>query len=167
VAFVVKGEELVGGRGAPLPNGTYLATIEVAEAQQKDNGKQVWRQYGNLRTPDGATEFELPSGDVYRIGNRKVSSWSWWQHSNADAERIGQRELFREAVALGLVEKPGKGESAEFPFETADEYATEIVGREVKIRTRLRAKQTRDKKPVLDDDGNPVFEAEVSEWLAV
>ena len=168
MSFTVKGDDLVGGRGAPLPNRVYLATIEVAEAQQKDNGKQVWRQYGNLRDAEsGLTEFEQADGSTYHIGNRKVSSWSWWQHNNPDAERIGQRELFREAVALGLVEKPEKGQETVFPFETAEDYATEIVGREVKIKTRLRQKQTKDKKPVTDEDGNPVFEAGVVEWLAI
>ena len=167
MSFKVKGEDLVGGRGKPLPNGTYLATVEQAAVVAKENGTQVERRYGSLRTVDGADEFELPSGDTYRIGNRKLFARSWWDHTNEQAASIGQRELMREAIALRLVAKPEKGQSAEFPFDTPEAYAEEITGREVKVRTRLKQRIGKDKKPVLDDDGQPVFEPEVVEYLAI
>lgn len=165
MGFRIKGEDMEGGRGRPLPAGTYWVLVEEAGVDTKDNGTQVTRRYGNIRTPDGAVEFELPDDSLYRIGARKVFARSWWDHTNEDAESIGQRELAREAVALGLMTKPGKGEEAEFPFDSPDDYVEAIAGRELKIRTRLRAKKNKSGSPMLDDDGSPMLEPEVVEWL--
>ena len=91
---------------------------------------------------------------------------SWFNHTNEQAQSIGQRELMREAIALGLVVKPAKGQDVEFPFDTPEMYAQEITGKDVLVRTQLRAKRTKD-GPVKDDEGNAVLEPSVVEWLAL
>ncbi len=167
MGFRVKGEDLVGGgRGKPLPNGKYLVTIESAGAETKDNGTQLAVQCGNIRTPDGATEFEQRDGTLYRIGNRKLFDRQWWDHKNEQAAQLGQRMIARQAVALGLMEKVEKGAEAEFPYEDVQAYAEDIVGKDALVVTRLRAKK--DKAGVVkDEDGAVVMEPQIMEWLAL
>ena len=168
MSFKIAGSDLAGGgRGAPLPNGIYQVLVEEANVEQRENGTQVTRRYGNIRCRDGTTQVELPDGSMYHIGNRKLFARSWWEHTNAQAAQIGQRELAREAIALGLMQAPAKGAEAEFPFEAPEAYATEITGKELLVKTRLRAKMGKDKKPVKDEEGNVQMEPEVIEWLAL
>jgi len=158
--------EDVQGRGRPLPDKTYRATIEEASVETTDNGKQLARRYGNLRTIDGNTEFELPDGSVFRIGNRKVFARSWFQHSNEQAQRIGLSEIKREAISAGLVSKPAKGESVELNFDSFEELAQALVGREVIIRTRQESRKDRVTKKVLKDaDGNVIVDVRVGDWI--
>ena len=164
-------------QGRPLPNGIYLVNVEEAGPESVDNGSQLARRYGNIRTREGATEFTLPDGSSYRIGGRKLFKRSWIDHKNPKAAEIGQREIKHEAAAAGLMEKPVKGGAAvELEFGSWGEYAAALVGKELLVRAQQKAKLTyannpttgaRELVPVLDDDNNPVFEAEVVDWLAV
>lgn len=169
MGFKIAGNDLVGGgRGAPLPNGTYRVTVEHAGVETKENGTQITRQYGNIRVPNGSSaEFELPDGGTYRIGNRKVFARSWWDQKNEQAAAIGQRELAREAIAAGLMPAVAKGEEADFPFDSPEAYAEAVTGKELLIKTRLKARNDKQGKPVKDDEGNAVLEPQVVEWLAL
>lgn len=167
MGFKIKADDLTGGgRGKPLPNGKYLVTIESAGPETKDNGTQLAVQCGNIRLPDGAGEFEQRDGTTYRIGQRKLFDRQWWDHKNEQAQAIGQRMIARQAVALGLMEKPEKGAEVEFPYEDVGEYADAIVGKDVIVVTRLKAKANAS-GPVRDEDGAVVMEPQIVEWLAL
>lgn len=119
-----------------LPDSLYRVTVLDAKVEQTDNGSRLTRMYGNIRTPDGATEVANGNGQPFRIGNRKLFARSWIDHTNEQAASIGQREIKREAVAAGLMQKPKKGETVELDFESWDSYANALIGREVLVRTK-------------------------------
>lgn len=156
-------------RGRPLPNRVYLATVEEVSINELDNGSQLARRYGNLRTEQGATEFEMPDGTTFTIGQRKVFHRSWIDHKVEMAAKIGQGEIKREAVAAGLMKKPEKGgPQTTLDFDSWPKYAEALAGRDVKIRTKQIKRMSKDKKTVLkDDDGREIIDVEVAEWLPV
>ena len=167
MSFKVKSDDMFGGKGKPLPNGVYRATIEQADAEDLENGTQIRLRWGNIRVADGATEFELPDGTMYRIGNRKVFDRQWYEHQNEDAAAIGQRMVMLQAVALRFVELPERGSNSEleFPFSGPLAYVEAVLGKECLIRTRLRQRLDRQKKPARDEAGDPIFDAEVVEYF--
>lgn len=124
--------------GRTLPPSKLRATILDAKIEETPNGKRLTRMYGNLRTPDGATE--LPpvngSGTPFRIGNRKLFARSWIEHTNEQAQQIGNREIKHEAVSAGLMAKPQKGETLQLNVDEA--YAASLVGKEVLVQTKVR-----------------------------
>lgn len=155
-------------RGRPLPNRVYLATVEEVSINELDNGTQLARRYGNLRTEQGAGEFELPDGSTFTIGNRKVFHRSWIDHKVELAAKIGQGEIKREAVAAGLMKKPEKGATTTLDFESWPSYAEALAGKDVKIRTKQVKRLGKDRKTVMkDDDGREIIDVEVAEWLPV
>lgn len=124
-------------QGRTLPPRDYRATILDARIEATENGKRLTRMYGNLRTPDGATEIPPVNGGApFRIGNRKLFARSWIEHTNEQAQSIGNREIKHEAVSAGLVPKPAKGESIE--LDVNDTYAASLVGKDVLVRTKVR-----------------------------
>jgi len=156
----------VQGRGRPLPDKTYRATIEEAAVETTDKGKRLTRRYGNLRTVEGATEFELADGSVFRIGNRKLFNRSWFEHENEQAQRIGLGEIKREVISAGLAAKPGKGESVELNFASFEELAQALVGRDVILRSRQETRKDKvTKKVVKDEEGNTVTDVRVADYL--
>lgn len=174
MAWELDGDAL-NPQGKPLPDNTYVCEIEQAVVEEKENGTRVSVQYGSLRLPDGATEFQLADGTLFRIGNRKVFSRSWWEHSglatSEQTQSIGRRELARLAIAVGLVEKPPKGAKFTMPFETAEELAAQLGGKSLKIRTKQQ-KRTRKladgtKVEALDDEGQQIIDVNVNQWEAI
>lgn len=166
------GEDIYGGGGKPIPDGEYLVDVLDASVEESDNGTRVVRQYGNVRTKDGQTEFQLPDGAMYRIGERKLFARSWWVHSNEMAQQIGRRELAQESIAAGLAAKPAKGEKFVMPYDDAAQYAEAIRGANFVVRTRqkVRTKKLSDgtKVEVMDDEtGLPVIDVNVVSWKAI
>lgn len=154
-------------RGRPLPNRVYVATVEEVSINELDNGTQLARRYGNLRTEDGTTEFEMPDGSTFTIGQRKVFSRSWIDHKNEIAARIGQNEIKREAVAASLMKKPEKGgKPTTLDFKDWPTYAEALAGKDLKIRTK-QVKRMKNGAVVKDDEGREVIDVEVAEWLPV
>lgn len=165
----------VSPRGRLLPEGEYVVTVEEAKAEQRTNGVQWSRRYGNIRNATGATEFLLPDGNTFRIGNRKLFNRSWIKHTNPDAQRIGNTEIMKEAISATLADKPEKGKPSTlmYDLETEDgqsEYASALAGRDVKVRVRHRTRQEQvNGKPVTNEDGSPkmVTDAEIADYLAI
>ena len=156
----------VQGRGRPLPNKRYRATVEEAAVESTENGKRLTRRYGNLRTVEGTTEFEMPDGSVFRIGNRKLFARSWFEHSNEQAQRIGLSEIKREAISAGLATKPAKGESVTLDFESFEELAQALVGRDVILESRQETRIDKaTNKPMKDEDGENVIDVRVGTWI--
>lgn len=165
-------DDFAGGR--TLPDAVYRATILEAKVETTDNGSRLTRMYGNLRTPTGETEFANGDGQPFRIGNRKLFARSWIDHKNEQAASIGQREIKREAVATGLMQKPKKGETVELDFDDWNTYANALVGREVLVRTKAEkqyeAGGVRVRKPSPEQVANGEVklvgeEARVVAWL--
>jgi hypothetical protein len=130
-------DDFQGGRS--LPNGTYRVTVLDAKIEHAPDGaERLTRMYGNIRrAADGATEFTVEGqATPFRVGNRKLFARSWITHSNEQAQSIGQREIKREAVAAGLMVKPGKGEAVQ--LDVNEEYAMQLIGKEVLVRTQLK-----------------------------
>jgi hypothetical protein len=132
-------------QGAKLPDGTYIATVESAVVEKTENGTRLTRMYGNIRTKDGATEFSTNGSGTFFIGNRKLFARSWIDHSNEQAASIGVREIKREAVSAGLLQKPAVGQTTELAFDDFDSYANALVGRDVLVRTKLKPRNKEDK----------------------
>ena len=164
MAWEMEGSDIVG-KGRLLPEGWYRATVEVAVAEEKENGTSVKLQYGDLLTPEGAVEFLLADGTEFRIGNRKLFQRGWWEHTNVQAQSIGHRELARLMIAAGLAQKPAKGEKFVSPFEKAEELALALEGKQVQVRVRHknRVRKLADGTKVQeqDEDGEPRVDAEV------
>lgn len=157
--------------GRTLPPGEYVATILDAKIEETTNGKRLTRMYGNLRTRDGATEIPpINGGAPFRIGNRKLFVRSWIEHTNEQAQSIGNREIKHEAVSAGLMRKPAKGETVE--LDVNDAYAAELVGKDVTVRTKIRT-QWRDANDVVVKTPTPEQmatltkdeQAEVQAWV--
>lgn len=156
----------IQGRGRPLPDKPYRATIEEAGIEETENGKRLTSRYGNLRTVEGATEFEMSDGSVFRIGNRKLFARSWISHTNEQAQRIGLGEIKRLAISAGLAQKPAKGESVELNFDSFEELAQALVGREVIVRSRQETRKDKTtKKVMLDEEGNAIVDVRIAEFL--
>lgn len=129
-------EDFAGGR--VLPAGDYKATVLEAKVEKTENGKRLSRMYGNLRTRNDETEIPSTNGgSPFRIGNRKLFARSWIEHTNEQAQGIGDREIKREAVSAGLMQKPKKGETVELDYPSWDDYASALLGREVIVRVKV------------------------------
>ena len=150
--FSATQEDFSGG-GKPLPPRSYKVMVLEAKVETTENGTRLTRMYGNIRTPEGAVEFENGDGTTYRIGNRKLFARSWIDHKNEQAQQIGQREIKREAVSAGLMQKPAKGETVELDYPSFEDYAQALIGREVLVRTKI-GKNNRDEEV-----------AEIATWL--
>lgn len=158
--------------GRTLPPGEYVATVLDAKIEEMDGQrKRLYRVYGNLRTRDGAVEIPPVNGGApFRIGNRKLFVRSWIEHTNEQAQSIGNREIKHEAVSAGLMRKPAKGENVELDVNEA--YAAELVGKEVTVRTKIRTRWL-DANDVVVKNPTPEQmqtltkdeQAEVSAWV--
>lgn len=160
-------------QGRLLPEGTYRATVEEASIEKTANGTRLSRRCGNVRGRNGEAELALPDGSTFRIGNRKLFARSWIDHTNADAARIGNREIKKEAVSAGLMPKPEKGGSSDLNFPGWPEYAQALVGRDVLVRVKHEQRMeqvqapngTMVKQPAKDADGNPIVDVRIADWL--
>ena len=149
--------ELKGGKGAALPPRAYRFTVLQAQIEQKENGKMYSARLGNLRTKEGAGEFEY-QGANYRIGNRIVFARHWIEHNNPDAAKAGNGQIIKLAIALGIVPVPEKGTVAELDFNSWEDFAEATVGREGIVVTKQRTRT--------DASGEQVTDADVSTYLA-
>jgi hypothetical protein len=151
----VTADDLKSGVGAPLPPRAYRATVETAEAVDVGGGRQLKIMMGNLRTKEGATEFQN-NGGTYRIGNRKLFDRAWVRHNNPQAASIGRQNIIKLLVSAGIIpNEPG----VEDPFDSEEDLINGIVGKEVTVFTKQK---TRDKP---GPDGEPVVDAEVAAYL--
>lgn len=122
----------------PLPEGKYTVTVEEARVEQKDNGTSFFRRYGNIRYNGGSTTLTLPNGTTFTIGNRKLFARSWIDHNNEKAAEIGQREIKKEAIAVGLMQKPTAEQSSDLDFPSWESYAEALIGRDVTVMVKHR-----------------------------
>lgn len=170
MAWDISGEELARPR-QEIPDGWHAVTIEEANSDPKENGTRIAIQFGEITTPEGQTEVTLPSGQVFRYGNRKLFQRSWWEHTSPMAAKIGQRELAGLFVALGLMAKPQGKERVEAPFTTVEDAAAALRGHRLLVRTRTVPRIRKDadgtKRAVTDDEGLPVMDVNVVGWKAV
>jgi hypothetical protein len=150
----VTADDQKSGKGAALPAGTYRATIESAQVEQKENGSTLAVVFGNIRTKDGATEF-AHNGGTYRIGNRKVFARHWVDHNNPQAAEIGQKMIKKLLISTGILEnKVGATDN----YSGYDELAQDIAGKDALVVTKLRSRT--------DASGENVQEADVATYLA-
>lgn len=160
--------EDVTPRGRLLPEGVYRVAVEEAGPQEKNGNSTLYRRYGNIVTREGQSEFTMPDGSTFRIGNRKLFKRSWIDHKgSAEATRIGQQEIKREAIVAGLMQKPEKGGPAtELSFYNWPDYAEALVGREFLVRVKHKTRTNTAGEVVKDDAGEPVVDVEVVDWIA-
>ena len=145
-------------RGETLPGGTYRVTVESVGPRAKGNGTELSRQYGSIRTRDGATEFPKADGNMFRIGNRKLFAGDWIDHSNPDAVKVGHSRLTQEAIAAGLMPKPTKEQpESDLPYENWDAYGAALVGRELLVIVGPRS--------YVNKAGETVTDVEVKGWV--
>lgn len=157
-------EDLVG-QGPLLPEGVYLVQIEEAKVEQKQTGKQLARRYGSIRTDKGETEF-AHNGGTFRIGNRKLFARSWIEQNNAKAQEIGNSEIMKEAIAVGLAPKTSaKGQESELNYDDWEVYASDLVGQSVKVRVKHKQRE-RNGEPILDDEGKTQLDTIVVAWVS-
>src|SRR2546430_8629142 len=104
-------EDFERRNGANLPAGVYRVTIESAGPKAYENGTQLDRMYGNIRTRDGATELSV-NGGTFHIGNRKLFAHSWIEHKNPKAQRAGNSQIARKTAAAAWVETCPKSRAA-------------------------------------------------------
>lgn len=161
----------IAPRGKPLPDGTYKATVieatlENYSGKNRDgvptSGTRLKRTYGNLRTKDGATEFQLPNGDLFRIGNRKLFARDWIDHTDTQQTEIGNTKIKQEAVSAGIVVRPEKGQKVSFDYaDKMSEYTSVLLGRDVTFDTKQKTRE-KDGAVVKGDDGQPIVDVNIS-----
>ena len=162
-----------GGVGKPLPDRVWTATVlaAVTESSKKGVGKRVAATLGQFRDRDGSPQITLADGSTYTPGNRKVFDRQWFEYPpNAQAEAIGQKFLKRQAMSAGLMPVPRNGDKAELTFDSWDDYADALVGREVTVRTKQVRAQVSDGNgsyvDAFEDDGvTPKYNVEVGDYL--
>jgi len=155
-------------QGRPLPDGLWKVTVlnAAVKAARAGGGTYLWREYGNIFTTDGQKSVTLPDGSIFNVGNRKLFSRSTLDNANEDAVRIGNGQIKQEAVATGIVSKPGKGEKVAFTYaDDMNAYTQTLIGKEVVVRTAQKVRTGPDKKPVLDDEGQPIVDAEIVQYV--
>lgn len=153
-------------QGRPLPAGTYRVTVESVTIEDKDGSTQLVRQYGSIRTRDGQTAITLPDGSIFQIGNRKLFNRDWIDHTNPEASRVGQSRIKQEAIAAGLMQKPTKEQpSTDLSFDSWESYKAALEGREVLVVVKQKTRIGKDKKPVLDENQQPIVQPEIAGWV--
>ena len=159
-------DDLKGGRGQPLPDRVWTATVQSAQVVQKDNGSRIEAVLTAFRDRDGTPEITLPNGATYRPGNRKVFDRQWIDHTNPKAAEIGQRYIKKQAMSAGLMPKPTNWQTVALDFANFTDYAAALVGRDVTVRTKQRQRQTADGTVALDPETQePIIDVEVGDYL--
>jgi len=164
VSLLAITKEMVTPRGREIPDGDYRGTVEAVSHEQSGNGWTLKRQYGNIRTASGQTEFTLPDGTVFRVGRRKLFARSWTSHANGKAQEIGHEEIAQEAISAGLAQAPTDGNNTELNYPSWEQYAEALAGREVFFRVR-NVPKTRNGEVQKNPDGTPQMEAVISAYL--
>jgi hypothetical protein len=144
----VTADDQKSGKGASLPPGTYKATIESAEPVAVGGGTTLKLMLGNIRTKDGATEFER-NGGTFRIGNRKIFAKHWLDHTNPEAANVGHSFIRKLLISAGIIKNEV---GAEDPYDSTEEMAADIVGRDVTLVTKLRSYKGADGEDRQDPD---------------
>lgn len=147
----ITSEDAKGGKGAALPARTYRATIESAQVETKPNGTTLAVVFGNLRTKEGATEFEH-NGATFRIGNRKVFARHWIDHTNPKAAEVGQSFIKKLLISTGIVAAPKNGETVQDAFDSWEQLSEGVVGKEALVLTKQRTRPGPDNEPVTESD---------------
>lgn len=144
----VTADDQKSGKGATLPARTYKMTVESAQVESKENGSTLAIVLGNIRTKTGETEFDN-NGGTFRIGNRKVFARHWVDHTNPQAAEIGQRFIKKLLISAGIIEnKVG----AEDNFDSYEQLAEGIVGKDVTVLTKQRTRKGADNEDVTEAD---------------
>lgn len=154
--LTISQDDTKGGKGAALPARTYRFTVEEAKIEEIGGGTSLTGRLGNLRTKEGAGEFEH-NGSTYHIGNRKVFFRHWVDHTNAKAAEVGQSFIKRLALSTGLVPVPSNGEKVELDFESWPAFAEAIVGKDGLVLTKQRHRK--------GADGEDLVEADIATYL--
>lgn len=160
-------DDLKSGRGRPLPNRVWRATVLQAVPSTKPTGIQLETRLSAFRDRNGDTTITLPDGSTYTPGKRIVFDRQWIDQQSAKAAEIGQRMLKKLAMSAGLMSIPQNGERAELDFETWKSFAEALVGRDVTVRTKQVRAQIKNAAGVYvdafeDADGTKTLEAETN-----
>lgn len=176
-------DDLRTGRGRPLPNRVWRATVIQAQPAIKPTGAQLETRLSAFRDREGNTTVTLPDGSEYTPGKRIVFDRQWVEQENPKAAEIGQRMVKKLAMSAGLMAVPQNGQRAELDFETWDAFAQALVGRDVLVRTKQVRAQVKNAAGVYvdafeDADGTktdqpetngvantPAWNVEVSDYL--
>ena len=144
----VTADDQKSGKGAPLPAGTYRATIETAEPREAGGGTTLKLMLGNIRTKDGATEFPY-NGSTFQIKNRKIFASHWLDHSNPKAQEVGNSFIKKLLISAGVI---ANEVGAEDPYSSTEEMVQDIVGKDVTVVTKLRTYKGNDGETKQDPD---------------
>lgn len=158
-------DDLKGGRGAPLPNRVWRATVQQAAVAKKATGSQLETRLTAFRTTEDETSITLSDGSTYTPGRRIVFDRQWIDQNSEKAAEIGQRMIRRQAMSAGIMPIPKNGEKAELAFDSWEDYAVALVGRDVTVRTKQVRAQTKNAAGVYvdayeDAEGNTTHAAE-------
>ena len=174
-------DDLRSGRGRQLPDRVWRGTVIEAVVEKTANGSRISTRISNLRDKNGATEITLPDGSTFTPGRRIVFDRQWVDHENPDAVRYSL--VKKQAISAGLMPIPAKGKTAELDFDSWDDYAAALIGRDVLFRSRQVRAQTKNAAGVYvdafeDADGNttdqpttdgvpntPKFNVQVADYL--
>lgn len=157
-------DDLKSGRGAPLPNRVWRATVQQAAVVPGNTGTRLETRLTAFRDRDNSPTITLPDSSTYTPGRRIVFDRQWIDQANAQATAIGQKMIKKLAMSAGLMEsKPG----AELDFASFEDFAAAIVGRDVLVRTKQVRAQVKNAAGVYvdafeDAEGTKVAEAETN-----
>lgn len=162
-----------------LPPGKYIGQLQSVEKRSNDAGwEAVSGTIGNITTVDGSTTVAVRGSDkeVPLAGQTRTFTFTS-NHANERAREIGKEQLTGLAWALGIAEinenSAGK-QFATFTFESTEdalELLSGSIGDEVAFsithKPRTRKNETGERVRVLDDEGNPILDDEISRFYPV
>ena len=160
-------DDLKSGRGRPLPDRVWRATVQQAAVTPKPTGTQLETRLTAFRDRNDVPEIMLPDGSMYTPGRRIVFDRQWIDQQNAKATEIGQHMIRKLAMSSGLMAVPENGQRTELDFASFEDFASALVGRDVLVRTKQVRAKTKNAAGVPveafeDAEGNTVIEAETN-----
>lgn len=162
-----------------LPPGKYIGQLQSVEKRSNDSGwEAVSGTIGNITSVDGSTTVAVRgSGKEVSLSGQTRNFTFTSSHANEKAKEIGKEQLTGLAWALGIAEihenSAGK-QMATFSFDSTEdalELLSGSIGDEVAFsithKPRTRKNETGARAWVLDDDGNPIMDDEISRFYPV
>jgi len=155
------------GPNQPWPEKVkFVGTIQEATVDTSEKGTQCVVEIGSI-TANGQSEVTQQDGSTFNIGNRIQFVRLWWDHQNPKAAQAGHGQLASMAIALGLMQKPEKGQRVPFPYETAEATMEAFKGKAISFQIKNEGRKDKTtKEPVLDDDGQQIIDSRPGRWEA-
>lgn len=160
-------DDLKSGRGRPLPNRVWRATVQQAAVSPKPTGTQLDTRLTAFRDRDDSPTITLPDGSLYTPGGRIVFDHQWIDQASPKATEIGQRMIRKQAMSAGLMAVPTNGQHSELDFASFEDYAAALVGRDVTVKTKQVRAQSKNAAGAYvdafeDADGQTTIEPETN-----